>query len=83
MHQLLTAVIFADLMESTLMDMVLKIITEVICAAAVIYILFRETSGTLARKLEARTAKLFDLVRRTDGRLPSQAGPHDQADSGF
>jgi hypothetical protein len=48
------------------MDTVLKTIIEVICAAVVIYILFRETSET-AQKLEARTAKLLDLVRRTGG----------------
>jgi hypothetical protein len=43
---------------------VLKITIEVICAAVVIYILFRENSETMARKLEARIKKLFDLVRR-------------------
>jgi hypothetical protein len=49
------------------MDTVLEFIIEVICAAVVIYILFRETFETVARKLEARPAKLLDLVRRTGG----------------
>jgi hypothetical protein len=49
------------------MDTALKITIEVFCAAVLIYILFREAFEITARKLEARAAKLFHSVRRTDG----------------
>jgi len=48
------------------MGTVLKIVIEAICAAVVIYIVFRETFEAEAREFEARTAKLFHSVRRTD-----------------
>jgi hypothetical protein len=50
-----------------LMDAVLKMIIEIICAAVVFYILFHETAETMAREFETRIARLFGLARRTDG----------------
>ena len=51
------------------MDSVRKITIEVICAAIVIYILFRENSKVVARNIEARikarTKELFDSVQQS------------------
>jgi flagellar biosynthesis protein FlhB len=45
------------------MNTVLKIIIEVICAAVVIYILFRETFEKMAQKLERQTRRIIGSVR--------------------
>ncbi len=45
------------------MDTVLKLVIEVICAAVVIYILFRETFEKMAQKLERQTRRIIGSVR--------------------
>jgi hypothetical protein len=45
------------------MDTVLKLTIETICAAAVLYILFRENFPTMAQKIEGQTRTLLSSVR--------------------
>jgi hypothetical protein len=45
------------------MDTVLKLTIETICAAAVLYILFRENFPTMAQKIEGQTRTLLSSAR--------------------
>lgn len=73
------------------MDSVWKVTIEVICAAIVIYILFRENSKVVARNIEARikarTKELFDFgpteyVRKSKKALGVKMNRHSQGPPG-